>query len=144
MTELRNLSGRECEALLRHSRVARLAIRDGEGTYAVPISFVYADDGIYGHAATGRKIELMRQSPQVAVLVDDIKNIATWRSVLVRGTWHELHEEAARIRCRALLLQAFDGDLWWVTAGHGHRTTLADAILYRINIDEMTGMAQNQ
>ncbi len=110
----------------------------------MPISFAYADDGIYGYAAAGRKIELMRQSRKVAVLVDDIKNIATWRSVLVRGTWHELYEDSARVRCRALLLRAFDGDLWWATARHGHRTTLADAILYRINIDEMTGMAQNQ
>jgi len=144
MTDLRDLSRRECEALLQHTRVARLATRDGEGTYAVPISFVYADDSIYGHAAPGRKIELMRQWPQVAVLVDEIKTIATWRSVLVRGTWRELHEEVDRVRSRALLLSAFDGDLWWATAGHGHRTTLADAILYRIDISEMTGVAQNQ
>jgi hypothetical protein len=41
-----------------------------------------------------------------------------------------------------LLLRAFEGNLWWVTAGHGHRTTLWDAILYRIEIDEITGMAQ--
>jgi nitroimidazol reductase NimA-like FMN-containing flavoprotein (pyridoxamine 5'-phosphate oxidase superfamily) len=142
MSSLRTLSHEECEGLLRHARIGRLAIRDGEGAYIVPTSFAYADGAIYGHAAPGRKIALMRRWPHVALLVDDIQNVATWRSVLCRGTWQELESETDCARARMLLLRAFEGNLWWVTAGHGHRTTLSDAILYRIEIDEITGMAQ--
>jgi nitroimidazol reductase NimA-like FMN-containing flavoprotein (pyridoxamine 5'-phosphate oxidase superfamily) len=144
MSELRQLSLDECESLLRHSRLGRIAMRDAEGAYAVPITFVYADGAIYGHAAPGRKITLMRRWPHVSLLVDDITNFATWRSVPCRGKWQELHEEEDCVRARSLLLRAFGGELWWVTAGHGHRTTLSDAILYRIEIDEITGMAQNR
>ena len=143
MNDIRELSIDECEALLRHMRVARLAVRDAEGPYLVPISFAYADGAIYGHSPPGRKVTLMRRWPHVAVLVDDITNVSSWRSVLIRGTWHELIGEEEKFRARALLLRAFEGQLWWVTAGHGHKATLADAILYRIDIAEMTGRAQN-
>jgi nitroimidazol reductase NimA-like FMN-containing flavoprotein (pyridoxamine 5'-phosphate oxidase superfamily) len=143
MSDIRTLSIAECEALLRRSRVARLSVRDAEGTYIVPISFAYADGAIYGHSPSGHKVTLMRRWPHVSVLVDEITNVARWRSVLVRGTWHELTEEDDKFRARALLLRAFEGQLWWVTAGHGHQATLADAILYRIDIAEMTGRAQN-
>ena len=144
MSDLRQLTPNDCEALLRNSRLARIAMRDAEGTYVVPISFVYADGAIYGHSAPGHKINVMRRWPHVSVLVDDITNFATWRSVLCRGKWQELTDEEDRTRARMLLLRAFDADLWWVTAGHGHRTALADAILYRIEIEEITGMAQNR
>jgi uncharacterized protein len=144
MTDLRQLTLNECEALLRHSRLARIAMRDAEGTYVVPISFAYADGAIYGHSPPGHKITLLRRWPHVSVLVDEITNFATWRSVLCRGKWQELESEEDRTRARMLLLRAFDAELWWVTAGHGHRTALADAILYRIEIEEMTGMAQNR
>jgi nitroimidazol reductase NimA-like FMN-containing flavoprotein (pyridoxamine 5'-phosphate oxidase superfamily) len=144
MSDLRQLSLDECESLLRHSRLARVAVRDAEGTYMVPISFAYADGAIYGHSPPGRKITLMRRWPHVSVLVDDITNFATWRSVLCRGKWQELTDEQDRTRARMLLLRAFEADLWWVTAGHGRRTALADAILYRVEIEEITGMAQNR
>jgi nitroimidazol reductase NimA-like FMN-containing flavoprotein (pyridoxamine 5'-phosphate oxidase superfamily) len=144
MSDLRQLTPDECESLLRHSRLARIAVRDAEGTYVVPISFAYADGEIYGHSPPGRKVTLMRRWPHISLLVDDITNFATWRSVLCRGKWHELETEDDRTRARLVLLRAFEGDLWWVTAGHGHRTALADAILYRIEIEEMTGMAQSR
>ena len=85
---------------------------------------------------------LMRRWPHVALLVDEIQNPAHWRSVLVRGRWEELHTDEDKFRARALLLRAFEGSLMSVTAGHGHRTTLGDAIVFRIVIEEITGRAE--
>ncbi|HEX6029810.1 MAG TPA: pyridoxamine 5'-phosphate oxidase family protein [Tepidiformaceae bacterium] len=140
---LREISLAECETLLRQKRIGRLATRDAEGTYIVPVSFAYADGCIYGHVAPGRKLALMRRWPHVSFQVDDITSLVHWRSVIVRGKWHELTDEHDKFRARMLILKAFGGDPWMATAGHGHRTTLADAILYRIEIEEITGRAQN-
>jgi nitroimidazol reductase NimA-like FMN-containing flavoprotein (pyridoxamine 5'-phosphate oxidase superfamily) len=140
---LRELSAEECEALLRRHHFGRVAMRDAEGAYLVPISYAFADDAVYGHAAPGRKIMLMRRWPHVAFQVDEIENGAHWRSVIVRGRFEELKDEASQFRARMLLLKVFEGDHMSVTAGHGHRTTLADAVLFRIRAEEITGRAEH-
>lgn len=140
---IRIMSFDESEALLTHSRIGRLAIQDPPGVYVVPTSFVYRDNVIYAHAAPGHKLVLMREWPHVTLLVDDIKTVANWRSVMVRGRWNELEDKDEKTRARMLLLNAFEGDIWWATAGHGNRTTLEDAILYKIEIDELSGRAQD-
>lgn len=139
---LRDLIQAECEALLQRRRFGRLAVRDAEGAYIVPLSFAFADGCVYAHAAPGRKIALMRRWPHVAFQVDEIKDAAHWRSVLLRGKFEELHHEDDRERARLLLLKAFEGNPMSVTAGHGHRTHLADAVIFRIVVEEMTGRAE--
>lgn len=140
---LRELTTAECIEFLRHHRIARLAIRDAEGVYVVPISYAYGDGAIYGHAAPGKKVQLARRWPHVAVQVDEIWNPATWKSVLVQGRWHELDAEEDRFRARSLLLRAFEGSLMSATAGHGHRTTLADAVIFRVSVETISGRAEN-
>lgn len=139
---LRELSAAECDAVLQRHRVGRIGVRDAEGVYVVPISYVYAGGAIYAHSAPGRKIQLMRRWPHVAFHVDEIEHLSRWRSVLVRGRFEELLEQEERQRARLLLVRAFEGSLLAVTAGHGHRTHLADAILWRIRPEEITGRAQ--
>ena len=46
---LRELSTGECEALLSRARVGRIAVRDAEGAYIVPMSFVYDGGVIHAH-----------------------------------------------------------------------------------------------
>jgi hypothetical protein len=139
---LRELSAAECEGLLHRNRVCRIAIRDGEESYLVPISYAFADGALYGHCPPGHKLTLLRQSPRVALLVDEIRNLSIWKSVMVRGEWEELTTRQGRYRARMLLLAAFEGSLWGVAAGHGHRTTLTGSTLFRIRADEITGRAQ--
>lgn len=140
---LRELTASECQQLLMHNRIGRLAMRDADGAYAVPISYAYGDGAIYAHAAAGRKIALMRLWPHVSLLVDDIQSPAHWRSVLARGKFEELTTEEDKFRARALLLRAFEGSLMSATAGHGHRTTLGDAIMFRVVVQEITGRAEH-
>ena len=140
---LREMPLVECEDVLLHSRFGRIGIRSADGVYIVPVGFAFADGAIFGHAAPGKKVALLRRWPHVGFQVDDIRSVSVWKSVLAQGTWHELVREDDRRHARAVLLRAFEGNLWWATAGHGHRTTLAEALLYRIDIDEISGRAQN-
>jgi nitroimidazol reductase NimA-like FMN-containing flavoprotein (pyridoxamine 5'-phosphate oxidase superfamily) len=139
---LRELTRDECEALLRRHRVGRIGVRDAAGTYIVPLSYAFDGEFVYGHAASGRKISLMRLWPHVALEVDEIEEESRWRSVLVRGRYEELADEAEQARARLRLVRAFNGNPALVTAGHGHRVHLADAIIFRIRVEEVTGRAE--
>jgi nitroimidazol reductase NimA-like FMN-containing flavoprotein (pyridoxamine 5'-phosphate oxidase superfamily) len=141
-TILRDLSLAECEDILRTERVGRIAVRDADGVYIVPLHYAFADGAIYGHAAPGKKLRLMRLWPHVALQVDRIAGPAEWKSVLVQGAFRELTDEEEQIHARQVLVRAFEGNPLLVTAGHGHRTTLADAIVFRIEPADITGCAE--
>lgn len=138
---LRDLSLGECENLLLSQKLGRLAVRENDGVYLVPLQYAWADGYIYGHASPGKKIRLMRLWPRVAFQVDQIGIGECWTSVLVQGTYFELHTEEERTHARQVLLRAFGGHAGEVTFGHGHRTTLAEAILFRIVPYEVSGKA---
>lgn len=139
---LRELSEAECDEILRRHRFGRVGVRDAKGVYIVPIGYAIEGGAIYAHAAPGHKVHLMRLWPHVAFEVDEIEDGAHWRSVLVRGRFEEVEGDEARQHARLLLLKVFDGNPVSVTAGHGHRTHLADAVLFRIRMEEVTGRSE--
>jgi len=140
---LRELDQQECEAILLRNSVGRIGIRDAEGVYVVPLSYALRQGCIYAHCAPGHKLALIHLWPHVGFEVDEIQSPEEWQSVLARGRCEELRDEDEKFHARAFLLGAFDGELTKVTSGHGHRTTLADATLLRIRLDELTGRANN-
>ncbi len=139
---MRDLSLAECEDILRSQAVGRIAMRDADGVYVVPIHYAFAEGAVFAHAAPGKKLRLMRLWPHVALEVDTIVSPTEWKSVLVQGAFHELTGEPDQVHARQVLLRAFDGNHAAVTAGHGHRTTLAEAVVFRIDPAEITGCAE--
>ncbi len=139
---LRELSTGECEALLSRVRVGRIAVRDAEGAYIVPMSFVYDGGVIHAHTSPGHKLQLLRRWPHVAFQADEVEEVDHWRSVLVRGRFRELSDPDEQAHTRLLLVRAFAGNPAAVTAPHGHRTTLADAVTFRIEPESLTGRAE--
>ena len=129
-------------ALLKRHRFGRVGVRDVDGVVIVPISYVLDGESIVAHSPAGHKLQLMRLWPHLGLEVDEIEDESHWKSVLVQGRFHELTNEEAQRAARLTLLKAFDGNLADVTAGHGHRTTLANAVVFRIAIESMTGRAQ--
>ena len=141
---IRDLSTSEMTALLKRHRFGRLGVRDVEGVAVVPISYVLDRDSLICHSPAGHKLQLMRLWNHVGLAVDEIDDEEHWMSVLVQGRFHELTDPAQQQEARLTLLKAFDGNPEAVTAGHGRRTTLADAIVFRISIDSLAGRAQGR
>jgi nitroimidazol reductase NimA-like FMN-containing flavoprotein (pyridoxamine 5'-phosphate oxidase superfamily) len=60
------------EAILQKATIIRLAMVDNGMPYLLPFNFGYSDNCIYIHSApAGRKIEVLRQNPQVCFEVED-------------------------------------------------------------------------
>jgi nitroimidazol reductase NimA-like FMN-containing flavoprotein (pyridoxamine 5'-phosphate oxidase superfamily) len=142
VSAVRDLSLAECEDILRAQTVGRVAVRDADGVYVVPIHYAFAEGAVFGHAPPGKKLRLMRLWPHVALQVDTISSPVEWKSVLVQGAFRELTGEEEQVHARQVLVRAFEGNPALVTAGHGHRATLAEAIVFRIDPAEITGCAE--
>ncbi len=140
---MRDLTTAECMELLGRHTFGRLGVRDAEGVIIIPLSYALEVDALIGHAVPGHKLHSMRLWPHVAFEVDEVRDRAHWRSVLVRGRFKELTQEADRTAARLALLRAFEGSASSITAPHGHSVHLADAIMFRICIDSITGRAES-
>lgn len=51
---------------------------------------------IYARTFEGLKISMMRKNPKVCFQIDEMENMANWKSVVTWGTYEELKNEAER------------------------------------------------
>lgn len=97
----------QIDAFLRQQMIGRIGMHaDGE-TYVVPVIYAWDGTAIYVQSIEGRKISMMRQSPDVCFEVDEYER-GSWRSVIVDGTYEELAGDAAE-QALALLIARFAG-----------------------------------
>jgi len=92
---LGELPAREIERLLETELVARIGCHMAGRTYVVPISYVYADGALIGCTTAGLKLDMLRRNPQVCIEVDQVDDLANWRSVIAWGWFEELDGDEA-------------------------------------------------
>ena len=83
------LDSKEIDNLLRSQIMGRIACSWEGNTYVVPISYAYDGEFIYCHTEEGKKMNMMRHNSKVCFEVDDLKNMANWRSVVIEGVFEE-------------------------------------------------------
>jgi nitroimidazol reductase NimA-like FMN-containing flavoprotein (pyridoxamine 5'-phosphate oxidase superfamily) len=90
------LDADQIDEFLRGQVIGRIGMHANGETYVVPIIYAWDGDCIYVQSIEGRKISMMRESPQVCFEVDEYDS-GSWRSVIVDGTYEELEgDDAAR------------------------------------------------
>jgi Predicted flavin-nucleotide-binding protein len=87
---LGTLSNTQIEHVLHRNLYGRLGYLSDGRIHIVPIAFAYRNNRIYAQSKVGQKIESMRLNPKVSFQVDEIDNMANWRSVLCWGTYVEI------------------------------------------------------
>jgi hypothetical protein len=143
------LSPSEIEDVLSLQCVGRIGCHDKDNIYVVPISYAYDGENIYCHAYEGKKIELMRTNPGVCFEVDEMKDMANWKSVILQGQFEEIKEKKERDKALEILVNrrlpissSITTHLGqtWPFVGDGFKG-LSDipGIVFRISIREKTG-----
>ena len=105
------------EEILRKCQVCRVGFANGNVPYVVPMSFGYARSGdaftLYFHCAQeGRKIDCMRDNPNVAFEMDTGYEVipsritAKYECLMGHGTLSEVSGEEALAGLRAILRQS--------------------------------------
>lgn len=138
------LTRAQVDAVLHQGTVGRIGMHADGKTYVVPVTYVYDGDSVYGHSVLGRKIRMMRKSPEVCFEVDDIGDLANWKSVIASGRFEELTGDMAV--AAAKLIAARLGPLTTSeTAGPSGRLRGAKQhISYRIRLGERSGRYERE
>ena len=144
---LGELTHDQIERLLHSEIVGRIGCHAEGRTYVVPVNYVYDGEFLYGHAAPGMKLRMMRANPEVCFQVDHRSGLSNWQSVIAWGTFEELQgHEATRamdlLLDRLLPLLASEGTP--ATRDEARETLAAGApverlAIYRIRLRERTG-----
>ena len=87
---IKEMTERECRAMLAGANIARLACARNNQPYIVPIHVDFDGEFLYGFATLGQKIEWMRQNPLVCLEIDQLKTRTQWASLVVFGHYEEL------------------------------------------------------
>jgi len=143
---LGQLNDLQINNLLASQVVGRLACTDSVQPYLVPVTYAFDGTCIYGQTNEGMKLSLLRKNPNVCFEVDVMMDMANWQSVVVRGRFEELKNEAADKARLVLYNRVFPLMTSATIHGEQHEVEheLEDAtrikpVLYRIVIDEKTG-----
>ena len=147
------LSSQEVEGLLMKQVVGRIGCHNKQEVYVVPISYAYDGQYIYCHCHEGKKLEMMRGNPAVCFQVDEMKDMANWKSVVVNGIFEELTNNTNKTKALKLLLErelpisssvtTHLGDTWPFTATGSNELVDVPGTVFRISVKEKTGRFEN-
>jgi nitroimidazol reductase NimA-like FMN-containing flavoprotein (pyridoxamine 5'-phosphate oxidase superfamily) len=145
---LGELNKGQIEQVLLSELIGRIGCYADGQTYVVPITYVYDGESIYGHSVDGMKLRMMRKNPNVCFEVDDMENMASWRSVIAWGTFEELTGDEATHAMQLLVNRlmplmtsetAASSQRTESTGSHRASTAGRTASVYRIRLTERTG-----
>jgi len=144
---LGELSKEQIEGLLKTVPVGRIGCHADGVTYIVPVNFVYDGISLYAHSASGMKIDMMRQNPEVCFQADDIQSLQNWESVVAWGKFEEITDMQEREDVMQKIINQVMPLMYGETAqpSHGFTDNASDVgggvelILYRIILTKKTG-----
>lgn len=143
----RVLSREEMEALLRQSKVGRLALSCQDNPYVIPLCFVYHLGALYFHCSPeGKKMDYLRSNSRACYQVDQVGEIISsekpckfnycFRSVLAEGTISVVTQDEEKFTALQQLVKKYGGP---ETAG---RLTAGDARtvqVLKLTINSLSG-----
>lgn len=140
MIEVLEMGNDDIQALLESVGYGHLACVRGDEPYVVPIHYAYSRPEIYIYTTEGKKTDIIGTNPKVCLQVEDVKDSADWRSVVVSGTAEQVTDHSEREKILELILKTNPtltpaiSIRWmdnWVRANH--------EVVYRIIPDVISG-----
>ena len=146
---LDSLTKNQSERVLLSELVGRVGCHASGKMYIVPLSYVFEKGYLYAHAKDGLKIKMMRKNPNVCFQVDQIDDMAHWRSVVVWGKFEEITTPAAQDKTLKLLADRFGVYNTSESVKPVFQTKDQEPlkekkpVLFRIAVEEMSGRFEN-
>lgn len=144
------LKDEQVEEVLQHQVYGHLGCHADGLTYIVPISYAYDGKYIYCHSLRGMKTAMMEKNTMVCFQVEEMENMANWRSVIAWGVYEELKNDDNRKKALQVLIDRHTPPIasqtvhlseeWPFTPEHLERI---GGVVFRINITKKTGRFEN-
>lgn len=119
---LGTLNDLQIDHLLHSEVVGRIGCHLDGKTYIVPITYAYDGKNIYCHTTEGLKTKIMQTNNQVCFQVDQISNLANWRSAILWGAYEELKGQQAE-------------DAWLSISNRVHPFTTSETSMPKYGLD---------
>jgi len=140
---IHELAPADCAEVLSRASVGRLACCRMNQPYVVPVSIVYDPRQVclFSFSMIGKKVEWMRANPSVCVEVEDLDDRFNWTTIVIFGRYDEISDAPEQRDQRDRALHLFSERSQWWLPGAARLPSLEHnaAVVYRINIDQMTG-----
>tara|TARA_R110002167_G_scaffold125448_17_gene305630 strand:+ start:1488 stop:1940 length:453 start_codon:yes stop_codon:yes gene_type:complete len=149
---IRDLTKEEGIDILDNNYIGHMAYVVGTSPFIVPITYYHdnASNSIISYSSEGHKIEAMRNNDLVTIEVDEISSVVDWQTVMVHGTFEELHGIDAKHMLHAfaqgvknIILRKEGKEKHFISEFSSKLYSEGTPIVYRINIIEMIGKARN-
>jgi nitroimidazol reductase NimA-like FMN-containing flavoprotein (pyridoxamine 5'-phosphate oxidase superfamily) len=135
------LSREEALELLAVAPVAHLGVIDDGRPYVTPMSFVLVGDVVAFRTVPGRKLEAIRENPQVCVEAAKFDpESGEWASVIVTGMARETEDAQTRAAVVAGLFEKYRDALGSPLSRGGLRPLTGLPFVVLVDIEEVTGM----
>ena len=142
LAHIRELKEEEIVAILGRNNVGRIGYARDSQLDIQPVHYVYDEGWIYGRTSYGRKYETLGETAYgwwpVVFEVDEVEDLFSWRSVLVRGGFYLIRRDDPAVGDawqRGLeLLRSFLPETLREGDPAPHRT-----LLFRIAVQESSG-----
>ena len=146
-----DLHSEEIELILHKQLLGRIGCHSDHTTYIVPISYAYDGEFIYALTKEGLKISMMRQNRHVCFEVEDIPDLANWKTVICWGEYEELPNKTERRLALELLndrhLPLVTSSTTRLSASWPFRPDNIDnieGVVFRIRLHKKTGKFEKQ
>lgn len=138
---VREMRDADCYGIINRQFFGRLASCAKDQPYVVPVHYVASGGLLYSFSMPGRKIDNMRQNPNVCLQVDELQDHRHWKSVIVEGRYRELSEADDCQRAWEILQHQ---SIWWEPGALKPKPsdTIVEKrshLFYTISIDRMSG-----
>jgi nitroimidazol reductase NimA-like FMN-containing flavoprotein (pyridoxamine 5'-phosphate oxidase superfamily) len=136
------MNGTEVGRLLEEAELVRVAFRDGESTYLIPLGCVCIEGVLYGVMEAGRKTELARNHPRVAFQTDTARTtgLFEWQSITGEGDFTIVTDPVEKAQVLDRLSTAVASAPAWWKAEQGPKMAAGELSIWRIHPQWMTGV----
>lgn len=127
--------------VLRRESVVRVAFRDGDAPYLIPLGYVWLRDAMHGVSGPGLKIRLAETDPRVAFQVDTSATTGwfAWESVTGDGRFEIVHDEDVRRETLAAWKPVVAGAPAWWREEIGPAVDAGKLLVWRLTPGRVTG-----
>lgn len=147
-----NLNKEECLKILNSNYIGHLAYVYKNSPFVIPITYYFDKKNItvIGYTGEGHKTKALLLNNAVALEIAEIESIDEWKSILIQGTFevlegpdakYELHKFSLGVK--KLIEKKENKVLHFIPEFSGKTNSEALPVVYRINIQEITGKKRN-
>ena len=146
------LTPQEIEQVIINNVIGRIGCQAENQVYIVPMLYAYDGKCIYGHSREGQKISMMRKNPNICFEIDEMRDLANWRSVVIQGQYEEIlgskNTKAAMELIEAKLNKQLGTTMRVSTEGmvdfHQRQQSGIQTVFFKINLQSKSGRFERQ